>query len=355
MQKLTGEAGRNLVNAIAFGNLGDGRRGPPGPRVAREARLRPPSWARSLQQKNAHWWKQPNVIGLAVGRKVTAGREGPLSLVVFVKRKVARERVRAERLVPRRLDASPMGIREPIPVDVQKVGKGRAEALISVNRPAQPGFSVGNRVGGSGTIGCVVQDRATSNQFGLTCAHVLAPVPTASAGDRVLVPSLAEARASHVLGRAAMGSLVQFVPPVFSDSALAENVDVATFSPTNPSTLDPRIALVGRRPSGVASNVTVDMAVRKVGSASELTTGKVKFIHMIFWLAYPTPTGGEVTAGFQDLIGISHFSDFGDSGSLVIADDGKAVGIVLGSTPEFTACLPIQRALDALNCDLVIG
>jgi hypothetical protein len=355
MQKLTGEAGRNLVNAIAFGNLGDGRPGPPGPRGARKLRSRPPSWARSLQQKNAFWWKQPNVIGLAVGRKVTAGREGPLSLVVFVKRKLAPERVRAERLVPRALDASPMGVREPIPVDVQKVGKGRAEALISVNRPAQPGFSVGNRVGGSGTIGCVVQDRATSSQFGLTCAHVLAPVPTASTGDRVLVPSLAEARASHVVGRAPLGLLQRFVPPDFDDSAVAANVDVATFSPTNPATLDPRIALVGRRPSGIASTVTVGMAVRKVGASSELTTGEVKFIHMIFWLAYPTPTGEEVTAGFQDLIGVSRFSDFGDSGSLVITEDRKAVGIVLGSTPEFTACLPIQRALNALNCDLVVG
>jgi hypothetical protein len=97
------------------------------------------------------------------------------------------------------------------------------------------------------------------------------------------------------------------------------------------------------------------MPVRKVGASSELTTGEVKFIHMIFWLAYPTPTGEEVTAGFQDLIGVSRFSDFGDSGSLVITEDRKAVGIVLGSTPEFTACLPIQRALNALNCDLVVG
>jgi Peptidase family S64 len=248
-----------------------------------------------------------------------------------------------------------MGIHDPIPVDVQKVGKGRAEALVSATRPAQPGFSVGNRVGGSGTIGCVVQDRATSNQFGLTCAHVLAPVPTASMGDRVLVPSLDEARASHVLGRAPMGSLEQFLPPVFSDSAVAANVDVATFSPTNPATLDPTIAIVGKRPSGIASTVTVGTPVRKVGASSELTTGEVKFIHMIFWLAYPTPTGEEVTAGFEDLIGISHFSNFGDSGSLVITEDGKAVGIVLGSSPEFTACLPIERALDALNCDLVTG
>jgi hypothetical protein len=36
-----------------------------------------------------------------------------------------------------------------------------------------------------------------------------------------------------------------------------------------------------------------------------------------------------------------------------MTDDRKAVGILLGSTPEFTICLPIQRALDALDCDLV--
>src|SRR4030095_10965277 len=114
MQELKGEAGRNLVNAIAFGNVGERRPAPPGPRRPgpplargpRKLRARPPSWARSLQLRNASWWKDPHVIGLAVGRKVPPGREGPLSLVVFVKRKLTPERVRAERLVPRTLDAS---------------------------------------------------------------------------------------------------------------------------------------------------------------------------------------------------------------------------------------------------------
>lgn len=363
MQELAGVAGRQLVNAIAFGDRavlrdvgGLRRRGGPPPSVrARRTAAAAPSPARDLQERNAAWWKQPNVIGMAVGRKRTAGREGELSLVVFVKRKLALSRLPAGRRVPSRLDAPQLGIRGQIPVDVQKVGKGRVQALISANRPARPGFSVGNRIGGSGTIGCVVRDRTTSSQLGLTCAHVLAPVPTAAAGDRVLVPSLAEARASNVLARAPLGALDRFVPPTFSDSAVPGNLDVATFRPTDPVKLDSKIAIVERRPSGVAASVTVGMSVRKVGASSELTTGRVKFVHMVFWLAYPTPSGGEVTAGFEDLIGVSHFSDAGDSGSLVITDDHKAVGIVLGSTPEFTVCLPIQRTLDALNCDLVVG
>jgi hypothetical protein len=342
MQKLTREAGRHLVNAIAFGHLGD-----------EESRSSPPQWAASLHHKHARWWKQRNVIGLAVGRKLKAGRRRGLSLVVFVKRKLAPERLPATRLMPSVLGGSRIGIRESIPVDVQQVGEGFAEALISVDRPAQPGYSVGNRVGGSGTIGCVVQDRATSTRLGLTCAHVLAPLPTAKPGDRVLVPSLVEARASHVLARASVGVVDQILRPGFNDSDVPANLDVATFLPTDPAALDSSVAIVGKRPSGVLSNVSVGMPVRKVGAFSELTTGEVRFVNMVFWLAYPTPAGDEVTAGFQDVIGVSHFSNPGDSGSLVINDERKAVGIILGSTPEFTICLPIQRALDALQCDLV--
>lgn len=344
MQKLTRTAGRHLVNAIAFGRP-----------EHEKGRPSPPAWTKALHEKHASWWKQRNVVGLAVGRKVTAGRHGGLSLVVFVSRKIPRERVPAKHLVPSAVDGSKVGIRDSIPTDVQQVGKGRIDALISADRPARPGFDVGHRVGGSGTIGCVVQSRATSQRLGLTCAHVLAPVSTASPGDRVLVPCLIDARATHVLGRARIGVVDQLLPPSFSDSAVATNVDVATFLPTNPATLDSKIAIVGKPPSSVLSNVTVGLAVRKVGASSELTTGVVRFIHMVFWLAYPTPAGDEVTAGFQDVIGISHFSSPGDSGSLVIGDNGKAVGVVLGSTPELTICLPIQRALDALQCDLVTG
>ncbi len=342
MQELTRDAGRHLVNAIAFGHLGH-----------EKSRSSPPLWARSLHEEHAPWWKQRNVIGLGVGHKVTAGRSGGLSLVVFVRRKLARERLPAKRLVPSALDGSPIGIRDSIPVDVRKVGPGRAEALISADRPAQPGYSVGNRVGGSGTIGCVVRDRATSNQLGLTCAHVLAPVPTARPGDRVLVPSLAEARAHQVLARARLGVVDRILLPGFSNSAAPANLDVATFLPTDPAALDSSVAIVGKPPSGILSNPSVGMPVRKVGASSELTTGEVRFVHMAFWLAYPTPAGDEVTAGFQDVIGVSHFSDPGDSGSLVMSNERKAVGIVLGSAPEFTICLPIQRALDALECDLV--
>jgi hypothetical protein len=341
MQELTRHAGRHLVNAIAFGHLGH-----------KESRSSQPQWVGGVHEEHARWWKQRNVIGLGVGYKLTAGRRGDLALVVFVKRKLAPERVSERRLVPPELDGSPIGIRGSIPVDVRKVGPGRAEALVSATRPAHPGYSVGNRVGGSGTIGCVVEDRAISTRLGLTCAHVLAPVPTAKPGDRVLVPSLAEARVNKA-PRASLGVVDRILPPGFADSDVPTNLDLATFRPSDPATLDPTIAILATRPSGILSDPVVDMPVQKVGASSELTTGEVRFVNMVFPLAYPTSAGDEVTAGFQGVIGISHFSDPGDSGSLVMSNDGKAVGILLGSTPEFTICLPIQRALDALNCDLV--
>jgi hypothetical protein len=342
MQKLTRDAGRHLVGAIAFGR-----------RNREEDVSSEPQWVKDVHQEHARWWKQRNVVGLGIGHKLKAGRRRGLALVVFVRRKLDRERVSRDRMVPSELGGSPLGIRGSIPVDVRKAGPARVEALIDVNRPARPGYSVGNRVGGSGTIGCVVRDRATSARVGLTCAHVLAPLPTSQPGDHVLVPSLADAQANQVLSRARIGVVDRILAPGFDDSDIPTNLDLATFRPFSASALNPAIAILAKRPAGIAAGTPVGLAVQKVGASSEVTTGQVRFVHVVFWIGYPTPAGGEVQAGFQNVIGISHFSDPGDSGSLVLTEDRKAVGIVLGSTPEFTICLPIQRALDALGCDLV--
>jgi len=177
------------VNAIAFGRLasGDDRR---------------PKWARELQEEHSPWWGHRNVLGLAIGRKVQDGKQLGLSLVVFVRRKLPPRKIPKGRRIAKHVAGSAVGIKSSIPTDVRQISPCRASGLTSVERPAKVGYSVGHRLGGSGTIGCVVSDRSTGDQLGLTCAHVLAPLPSAAPGDTVLVPSLDEAQSQGVFGDA---------------------------------------------------------------------------------------------------------------------------------------------------------
>jgi hypothetical protein len=56
---------------------------------------------------------------------------------------------------------------------------------------------------------------------------------------------------------------------------------------------------------------------------------------------------------FPDVIGVSRFTDAGDSGALVLDEEGAAVGQHFGSFDGMSVCMPIQRVLDAVGCELV--
>jgi hypothetical protein len=59
---------------------------------------------------------------------------------------------------------------------------------------------------------------------------------------------------------------------------------------------------------------------------------------------------------FADQIGITRFTAPGDSGSLVLEDGTDlAIGLHIGSTDTLSVCTPIDKVLDAVDCDLVLA
>jgi len=335
--KPTASRVRRVIHALAFG------------RGAGELPQRSIAAAAALAKEHQRWWDSRNVVGLGYARKVRHGRLEEPCLQVLVQRKRGRARVQERQRIPERIDAGFLGLRK-LWTDVLEVGHFQPERLASETRPAHPGFDVGD-LNVSGTLACVVLDAASQNPLGLSCAHVLGSDGAGQPGDPVLCPSGPVAQILGVTNRARIGALTRVGLLSPRDADASANMDAAVFEPDEPGSLSPLIALLGRRPRGVRSQVSLGLPVAKVGAVSGKTTGEIKQIHLLGYLDYDS-SSGPVRVPIADLIGISSFTDPGDSGALVLDTNRAAVGMHIGSYEGLSVCIPMQRVLDAMQCSL---
>jgi hypothetical protein len=332
---------RNLIHAIGIGPKATERRRSPAWRAANDLRL-----------EHAGWWQDRNVVGMCIARKVQGGKQGGLTLQVLVREKLPHGRLRRERRIPEEIETAGFGMPARVRTDVRAVGTGRLDSLVSDARPILPGFSIGGRRTGSGTLACAVRSRATQARLGLSCGHVIARYGMASPGERVLAPSYDDALAADMLPLTPLGTLVTVLPVGFEDADASSNVDAATFAPNSESDLDTHLALLGVAPTGVRSSCPLGLPVRKVGAATEVTFGEVQALHLLAALPYRSQDGRTREALFADLVGVSSFTQAGDSGALVIDEAGAAVGLHIGSFRGMSVCMPLGRVLEAVNSDL---
>lgn len=341
--RVSDEGVRELLHAIAFGRLP--------PAQARRKR-RGEAHASRVARKHARWWEARNVVGLCYAPKVRRGRVEDLAIQVLVRAKRSKSSVSSHERIPEDISLADLGMSGRLPTDVRQVHVARLETLVSDMRPTLPGFNIGHRGSGSGTLGCAVRSLDTGERLGLSCAHVIANSGRSAPGERVLVPSLEQARANGMLENALFGRLVMVNPLSYDFEKASTNVDAATVRPDSPEELDNELALLGVRPSGVRADAPIGLPVRKVGFATELTFGTVLARHTILGLPYPDVSGRLRTIWFTDLLGITPFTQPGDSGSLVLDLQGEAVGLHMGSSETMSICMPIQRVLDSVRCTL---
>ncbi len=303
---------------------------------------------RRLGKAHQSWWQHENVVGMCVARKRRGGKLGTHCVQVLVRTKVASHKLEPQHRIPLEFK-SPVFTR-PVRTDVRAVSHVRLESLVTVQRPAQPGFDIGNKLGGSGTLTCVALD-AEGRRLGLSCAHVIAPNgatdPGAPSGSIVLCPSLTNAETLDVLAQAPIGTLVAIRTPGFDESDVSTNLDAAVFLADDPKSLNAAVADVGVKPQGINDNVKVGLHVHKVGAVSETTHGVVQAVGLVVKVPY-----GDDVATFAEQIGISSFTQPGDSGSLVLDENERAVGMHFASADGMSICTPIRRVLAAFACKL---
>ncbi|MFU8891032.1 MAG: hypothetical protein ACNA76_05150 [Anaerosomatales bacterium] len=323
-----------------------------------------------LRQVRGELLERPNVVATGVGFKETDGvRTGEIGIVCSVEQKVPAAELTAAQLVPRSVDG--------VVTDVVATGPLRAlSAHLERHRPAPGGVSIGHRDITAGTLGCTV--RRGQALYILSNNHVLADVNRAQPGDPILQPGpydggrlpddaiavletfvpihLLEEESGCGTARA-VTSLLNGVSRLLGSGArlkavsarAVENlVDAALALPLDESWLAPEILGVGRV-RGVA-RVELGMRLRKSGRTTGVTSGEVVQVDVTADVRM-----GERTARFADQFMAGAMSQGGDSGSLVVDGEDRAVGLLFAGSDTTTICNRIEHVLAALEVELWTG
>src|SRR5262245_726164 len=342
---MTGNAGpptwvRNLRAAIAIIPLAALLAGGCGTRHEVSSSLAPtsPAASRPSLAQGAMLVEVPSPEVLAIsgvsGIGLGLDRAGAAVAVVLLER--------ADVIVPKSLDG--------LPVTTEVVGPLRAFALADRYRPVAIGVSAGNALDCvPGTIGCVVSARG--KRYLLSANHVFARQNRAAIGEAIAQPGLPDVDSTcrDAPPRSVVARLADFEPVVYDghtptrfDAAIAELTEDASCA-----TLPAYYGLPASDPVDPAPGA----AIEKVGRTTELTRGTIKAIDVKVKIAFPA--GVALFTG--QILTSKAFGDFGDSGSLVVTNDGefRPVGIVIGGGPNGTAIAsPIGPILERFGASV---
>jgi hypothetical protein len=309
----------------------------------------PPGLARAIAAQAAHTdalLTRAGVVGTAVG----AGAHGAPVVKIYTESSHVAG-------LPAHLDG--------VPVEVEVTGELVAQA--SLTRPSPIGVSSGNQrltlvhqqlYCTVGTLGARVTDG--TNVYALSNAHVYAlegsktsgTVQAGATGDKILQPGrvdmVAQACGSaSEIDAAVIGKLWSFVPVEISRKAN--------------NTVDAALALVSTAAVGTATPVggygtpatttvvpSLGMSVQKYGRTTGLTKGTITGVNATVLIKYD-----EGQARFVDQVvvtGSGAFSDGGDSGSLIVTQNGNfPVALLFAGSSSSTIGNRIDSVLGALG------
>lgn len=308
-----------------------------------------------------------NVVATGVGYKISQGaRTSNLSIVCSVSKKLSPMRVSARDLVPSAIDG--------IPTDVVETGRIRAfQSRTDKHRPAPGGVSIGHRDITAGTLGCLVQKNG--NTFILSNNHVLANSNDAQPGNPILQPGPVDGGRfpdDHI------ADLHEFVPITFSQpeppsqcptaravvaflnaacrviasktrykivrlQAEDNLVDAAIARPLNQNDVKDEILELGTIQG--SAEAALGAAVKKSGRTTGLTTGEILQVDVTADVQYGV---GQV-ARFTDQLLAGPMSQGGDSGSAVLDEENRLVGLLFAGSDTTTIINRIQNVFSSLG------
>ena len=288
----------------------------------------------------------PNVVGMGYAYKHTGGEDtGEPALTVFVSQKLPKDMLRKDERIPGSLNNLKTDVIETgviqAGVDLLEAGPvvgtreerrqdAEIELLRARIRPVEGGYSVGHYQITAGTYATAVIDATAfpgvpQRYYVLSNNHVLANSNNARIGDPILQPGPYDGGtvASDTIAR-----LSRFVPINFAagstnyvDAAIAEGAfDV----------LDREIYWIGYARGAMAP--TLNLIVQKTGRTTNYTTGRITAINATVNVNY----GGGQVARFVNQILTTNMSAGGDSGSLLLDMENRAVGLLFAGSSVVT-------------------
>ncbi|MPQ43684.1 hypothetical protein [Clostridium tarantellae] len=277
-----------------------------------------------------------NVIGIGLGHKyVKSQNTNEVCLNVFVEKKEDLINLKKSDIIPTKYKG--------IKTDVFELGTVTSSALNTKIRPVQCGYSIGPTNSNiAGTAGCIVQRGSGNNlsYFLLSNNHILTDSQTKPLGTRIVQPAIPDG--GTILD--AVATLSSYIP-LQSGTRQINTVDCAIARIISNSFISNEIAWLGY-PKGT-SNVILGEKVKKIGRSSGRTTSTVRSISSFLYINL----GGRYYL-FQDQIIMDKFSLEGDSGSLVLNNSNKAIGLLMATSTYASIANNINSVLRALNVEL---
>jgi hypothetical protein len=240
-------------------------------------------------------------------------------------------------------------------------------------RPAPGGVSIGHVDITAGTLGCLVTRGGRIHI--LSNNHVLANSNQGQPGDPILQPG------PHDGGTLEdqIATLTEFVPInfgadsptcpiatgvgdflnsmaklmgsrhrfwVFQENPELNLVDAAIARPLSDDLVEKRILGIGE-PQGAAEG-TLGLPIQKSGRTTGFTTGQIRQVDATVRVGY----GMGQVATFTDQLVAGAMSSGGDSGSAVLDESERVVGLLFAGSESTTIFNRIQNVLDALNVEV---
>ncbi|MFZ5597767.1 MAG: hypothetical protein ACOY31_12235 [Bacillota bacterium] len=315
---------------------------------------------KAIDRHKFSFLSQPGVVSIGVGYKFRRNYcTGVPSLTIGVSKKLPPGKVPRDQLIPDRIDH--------LPTDVVEVGRIRflgfalpwfgdapddnADFRKQRVRPARPGVSIGHYRTTAGTFGAVVSGKFPGGLGILSNNHILANGTDgrdglARVGDPVLQPApYDDGGAGDVIAR--LYAFTKSVPEGRSGKGPINRYDAAIAVPISPDLVDS--AVVGIGPVCATGRAYPGLPVLKSGRTSGVTGGS------IFSVRNTIRVDGDNnrTYIYGDQIGFSAKSEGGDSGSLVVDRNGRAVGLLFAGSEHYTYANPIDGVLDYFGASLV--
>jgi len=227
----------------------------------------------------------------------------------------------------------------------------------------RPGISIGHYLITAGTLGCLAIDNKDDKVVILSNNHVLANCNDAKVGDLILQPGPYDIRRNYPdkpIDDFNIGHLKRFVEIKWSTTCpfrkvyfkilgkidWENKVDCAIASLYVDAI--PELFSTDKAPCGVNADSHVGDKVFKDGRTTCFTDGRIIDLHWSGYVNY-----GDKRAYFVDQIAISRdqgpFSQGGDSGSLIIDEDYRAVGLLFAGSTTVTVANKIKNVLEALD------
>jgi hypothetical protein len=273
--------------------------------------------------------QKKNVVAVAIGKKWVNGTPSDKdAIIVLVKEKVPLDQLSESDKIPKNLD----GVITDV---VGKVGDIQSLAYTKRYRPAPGGVSCGHPRITAGTLGAYFRDRSKHTVI-LSNNHVLAAENRSRVGDYIYQPGKYDGGTS----RDKIGNLKAFQRLVkrnqrITNPHLRRRVnynleDSAIAKVTNRKFANDSIKDIGKI-VGFNHNPRVGLAVQKTGRTTGHTRGRVIGIHATVYVNYSMGT-----LIFKDQILTNAMSQGGDSGSLLLDNNRKAVGLLFAGSNSIT-------------------